>query len=105
MSRSILCDNICKHNTQITYLGLYIDKLTENDFESIGSVLTTLSLESLYVHLRHSPSEGMCLDSSVFFCKGLCETKLLHTLFWWGRLSKADSKVFGNIISQRKNCV
>ena len=98
---TILCDNICKHNTRITYLGLNIDKLTENDFETIGSVLTTLSLESLHVCLRHSPSEGMCLDSSLFFRKGLCEAKLLHTLFLCG-LSQADSKVFGNIISQ--NC-
>ena len=98
---SILCDNICKHNTQIINLGLDIDELTENDFESIGSVLTTLPLESLHVRLRHSPSEGMCLDSSLFFCKALCETKLLHTLFLFG-LSQADSKVFGNIISQ--NC-
>ena len=98
---SILCDNICKHNTQIIYLGLVIDKLTENDFESIGSVLTTLPLESLCVCLLDSPSEGMCLDSSLFFRKGLCETNLLHTLFLYG-LSQADSKVFGNIISQ--NC-
>ena len=98
---SILCDNICKHNTQITYLGLFIGELTENDFESIGSVLSTLPLESLHVCLLHSPSEGMCLDSSLFFRKGFCETKLLHTLFLW-RLSQADSKVFGNIISQ--NC-
>ena len=98
---SILCDNICKHNTQITNLRLVIDELTENDFDSIGSVLTTLSLESLYVCLRYSPNEGMCLDSSSFFHKGLCETKLLYTLFLWG-LSQADSKVFGNIISQ--NC-
>ena len=98
---SILCDNICKHNTQIINLGLHIDKLTENDFESIGSALTTLPLESLYVGFLHSPSKGMCLDSSLFFCKGLCETKLLHTLVLQG-LSQADSKVFGDIISQ--NC-
>ena len=97
----MLCDNICKHNTQITHLGLYIDELTENDFESIGSVLSTLSLECLQVRLLYSSSEGMCLDSSMFFRKGLCETKLLHTLFLWG-LSQADSEVFGNIISQ--NC-
>ena len=97
----MLCDNICKHNTRITHLGLDIDKMTENDFESIGSVLTTLPLESLYVRLLHSPSEAMCLDSSLFFRKGLCETKLLYALFWDG-LSQADSKVFSNIISQ--NC-
>ena len=98
---SILCDNICKHNTQIINLGLFIYGLTENNLESIGSVLTTLPLESLYVRLHYSLSEGICLDSSLFFYKGLCETKLLHTLFLWG-LSQADSKVFGNIISQ--NC-
>ena len=99
---SILCDNICKHNTQIINLVLHIDELTENDFESIGSVLTTLPLESLHVYSLHSPSEGMCLDSSLFFRKGLCETKLLHTLYFCWGLSQADSKVFGNIISQ--NC-
>ena len=99
---SILCDNIYKHNTRITHLGLDIDELTENDFESIGSVLNTLPLESLHVRLLHSPSEEMCLDSSLFFCKGLCETKLLHILYFWSGLSQADSKVFGNIISQ--NC-
>ena len=99
---SILCDNICKHNTQITHLGLVIDGLTENDLESIGSVLTTLPLESLYVHLRHSLSEGICLDSSLLFYKGLCETKLLHSLYFCCGLSQADSKVFGNIINQ--NC-
>ena len=98
---SILCDNICKYNTQIINLELYIGKLTENDFESIGSVLTTLPLESLHVYSLQSLSEGMCLDSSLFFRKGLCETKSLHKLFLWG-LSQADSKVFGNIISQ--NC-
>ena len=37
---SILCDNICKHNTQITYLELVIDELTENDLESIYWVCT-----------------------------------------------------------------
>ena len=99
---SILCDNICKHNTQITYLGLVIDELTQIEFESIGSVLSTLSLESLYVCHHHSPSEGMCLDSSLFFHKGLCETKSLYKLYFWWWLSQTDSKVFGNIISQ--NC-
>ena len=106
---SILYDSICTYNIEIINLGLLIDKLTENDFENIGSVLSTLSLETLDVRCYsldvlcwHSPSEGMCLDSSLqFFRKGLCETKFLHKLFWFG-LSQADSEVFGNIISQ--NC-
>ena len=96
---SILCDNICKHNTQITKLELAIDKLTENDFESIGSLLSTLSLETLRIL---SLSEAVCLDSSLLFCKALCETKSLHDLHSKTRLSQADSKVFGDIISQ--NC-
>ena len=97
---SILCKSICKHNTQITNFKLLIDnKLTENDFESIGSFLSTLSLETLHVHCL---SEGVCLDSLLLFCKALCETKLLHDFHFRTRLSQADSKVFGNIISQ--NC-
>ena len=100
---SIFCDNICKHNTQITHLKLTIGELTENDFESIGSLLSTLSLETLTVyHPLDLYSEGVCLDSSLIFCKALCETKSLHNLYFQMRLSLADSKVFGDIISQ--NC-
>ena len=98
---SILCNNICKHNTQIIKFGLVIDKLAENNFDSIGSLLSTLSLETLAVCLHYS-NAGVCLDSSVIFCKALCETKSLHDLYFQTRLSQADSKVFGNIISQ--NC-
>ena len=98
---SILCNNICKHNTQIIKFEFHIDKSTENDFDSIGSLLSTLSLETLHVYL-HGSSEGVCLDSSVIFCKAFCETKSLHYLYFQTRLSQADSKVFGNIISQ--NC-
>ena len=92
---SILCNNIRKHNTQITRLEL-IDELTESDLESIGSLLSTLSLENLYVEYSYY------LDSLSLFCKALCETKSLHDLYCRTRLSQADSKVFGNIISQ--NC-
>ena len=99
---SILCNNICKHNTQITKLKLIIDKLNENDFESIGSLLSTLSLKTLHVRHINSSSEGVYLDSLLLFCKALCETKSLHGLYFQTRLSQADSKVFGNIISQ--NC-
>ena len=96
---SILCNNICKHNTQITKLGLVINKFTVNDFETIGSLLSTLALETLHVHVRH---EGVQLYSSLLFCKALCETKSLNHLYFRERLSQADSEVFGNIISQ--NC-
>ena len=93
---SILCDNICKHNTQIT--NLRIGKLTERDFESIGYLLSTLSLETLHL----SSYSKVCLDSLLLFCKALCETKSLHDLYFQMTLSQANSKVFGDIIS--KNC-
>ena len=95
---SILCDNICKHNTQITYLE-FSNKLTKNDFESIGSLLRTISLETLNLS---SYSGGVCLDSLLLFCKALCETKSLRGLYFQMTLSQADSEVFGTIIS--KNC-
>ena len=97
---SILCNNICKHNTQIIKFGLVINKLTENDFESIGSLLSALSLETL--HLQDYSIDRVDLDSSLLFCKALCEIKSLHNLSFHMRLSQADSKVFGNIISE--NC-
>ena len=95
---SILCNNICKHNTQITKLSFIT---VDNDIECIGSLLSILSLETLHVCLHYFIA-GICLESSVIFCKALCETKTLHNLHFQMRLSQADSKVFGNIISQ--NC-
>ena len=96
---SILCNNICKHNTQITKLELSMDKMTENELESIGSPLRTLSLETLYLS---SCCGIVYLDSLPLFCKALYETKSLHNLHFQMMLSQADSKVFGDIISQ--NC-
>ena len=98
----ILCDSICKHNRQITELLMPEGELSENDLESIGALLTTcLYIEML--HMKCSPRKGICLDLSQSFCKALCETKCLQKLLLpeW-TLSQADSKVFGNIISQ--NC-
>ena len=100
---TILCDSICKHNPHITELVLPYGKLNENDLEGIGSLLTTcLSFKKLNMR-RCSPSEGVCLDLSSFFCKTLCETKSLQNLLIHIRaLPQADSEVFGKIISQ--NC-
>ena len=97
---SILCDSICKNNTQITHLELII--MIEIFFDSIGSLLSTLPLKSLKIDHVHSTSEVVCLDSLLLFYKGLCETKSLHSLYFLKTLSQAASKVFGNIISQ--NC-
>ena len=99
---SILCDSIRKHNCQITNLKLSYGEMSATDLENVGLLLNTcVFLESL--HINCSPIKEMYLDLSQFFCRALCETKSLQklVLFWW-RLSLADSKVFGNIISQ--NC-
>ena len=90
---SILYDNICKHNTQITYLMLSINKFTD---DNSGTNVSPLPLGILHVHLIDSSSKG------VVFCKALYEIKSLHGLYFRTRLSQADSKVFGDIISQ--NC-
>ena len=101
---SILCDSICKNNTEITHLELNVmtEKLSEKSFDSTGSLLITLPLKTLKFCNIYSASEGVCLDSSLLFYKGLSETKSLHSLYFRKTLSQADSKVFGNIISQ--NC-
>ena len=102
---TILCDSICKHNPHITELALPFGKLSENDLESIGSLLTTcLSFKILNMYC--SCSEGMYLDLSSSFCKALCETKSLQKLqlcnrYPW-KVSQANSEVFGKVISQ--NC-
>ena len=98
----ILCDSICKHNPHITELVLPYGELSENDLEGIGSLLTTC-LSFKILKMRCSPSEGVCLDLSSFFCKAIRETQSLQKLLlrdWI--LSQADSEVFGKIISQ--NC-
>ena len=98
---TILCNSICKHNPQITDLMLSPGELNENDLKSVAMILTTLSLNSLFMWC--SLSEGMCLDLSLSVCKALCETKSLQKLVLcqWS-LSQAESEVFGNGISQ--NC-
>ena len=100
---TILCDSICKHNPHITELDLSFGKLSENDLESIGSLLTTC-LSFKILNMYFSPSKGVYLDLSSSFCKALCETKSLQKLQFnssW-RVSQANSEVFGKVISQ--NC-
>ena len=100
---TILCDSICKHNPHITELVLPFGKLSENDLESIGSLLTTC-LSFKILNMSCLPSEGVYLDLSSSFYKALCETKSLQKLQfnWQWRVSQADSEVFGKVISQ--NC-
>ena len=100
---TIICNNICNHHSRIQNVALPKGQLSEEDIESIGYLFSTcLCLEKL--HIFGSPSEEMCLDLSHSFCKALCETTSLQELLLpqW-RLSHANSKVFGNIISQNSS--
>ena len=99
---TILCDSICKHNPHITGLVLPDGILSENDLESIGSLLTTCLCFKI-LRMYCSPSEGVCLDLSSSFCKALCETKSLQKLFLhnW-KVSQTNNEVFGKAISH--NC-
>ena len=96
---TILCDSICKHNPQITEVLLPQGELSENDLESIASLLSTcLSIKRLEMY--NSLSEGICNLSQSFY-KALSEAKSLQKLLLpWLTLSQTDSKVFGSIISQ-----
>ena len=100
---TILCDSIRKYNHQITNLILPRATLSKKDLESIGFTLTTcLSLQCLHMGYC-SPDEGVYLKLLNSFCKAVCVTKSLQTL-WLSKwnMSLADSQAFGNIISQ--NC-
>lgn len=80
---TILCDSIPQHNREIINLVLPKGELSEDDFKSIGSVLTTCSsLERLHMNCPpvQTSSEGVCLDVSMPFCKALCDTKSLKEL-------------------------
>ena len=98
---TILCDSIRKYNHKITNLILPRAIMSKKDLESVAFVLITcLSLECL--HMGYClPDEGVYLKSSDSFCKALCVTKSLQTL-WLSKwnMSLGESKVFGNILSQ-----
>ena len=97
---TILCNSICKYNLQITNLTLIScgSDLNESDFKSVGSILTTLSINVL--QMDYSPCEENCLDLSLSLYKALCETKSLQKLLCC--LSQTDSIEFSKIL--RQNC-
>ena len=98
---TILCDSICKHNSQITDLRLPYGQVNENDLESIGLILTKLSLESLQMDCSHSEGALACLDLPLSFCKALCEIKSLQKIVLrMCGLSQPGGTLFSNIISQ-----
>ena len=101
-SITIFCSSLSKYNPFVYSLVLPYSKLSENDLEIIGYLLTTAVFLKILT-VNGSPNEGVCLDLSHSLYTALCDAKSLQNLRLpnWS-LSQADSKVFGNIISQ--NC-
>ena len=99
----ILCESICQHNTKLTELDLPYAKLSAEDLDSLGSLLTVCtSLEELHMN-ESQPSDGVCLISSQPFYEGLCNTNSLKNfcLGNWS-LSRVESEAFGNILRRNK---
>ena len=99
----ILCESICLHNTKITELDLPYAKLSAEDLNSLGSLLTVCtSLEELHMN-ESQASDGVCLVSSWPFYEGLCNTKSLKKICLgnWS-LSHVESEAFGNILRHNK---
>lgn len=100
----ILCTSICKHNTSITELDLPYAKLSTEDLDSLGLLLTTCtSLEELHMN-ESMPSEDVCLVSSQSFYNGLCNAKSLKNfcLGSWS-LSWIESEAVGDILKKNKS--
>lgn len=99
----ILCDSISKHNTQISDIDLPYGKLSVQDLNSLGHLLTrSLSLEGLHLN-ECIPAKNVSLISSLTFCDALCKTSSLKS-FCFGNwsLSWVESEAVGKILSE--NC-
>ena len=100
----ILCHSICQYNTKITELDLPYAKLSTEDLDSLGLLLTTcMSLEELHMN-ESQPSEDVCLMSSQSFYNGLCSANSLREfcLGNWS-LSWVESEMFGNILKHNRS--
>ena len=100
----ILCQSIYQYNTKITELDLPYAKLSTEDLDSLGLLLTTrISLEELHMN-ESQPSEDVCLMSSQSFYNGLCSANSLREfcLGNWS-LSWVESEMFGNILRRNRS--
>ena len=99
---SILCDGIGKHNSRITNFSLYLMMLdlSNKDVRCIEYLVASCTyLESLTVTLSGSRKQW---DLSRSFYTAMCKTKSLQKLVLPHILCRANSEVFGNIVS--RNC-
>jgi len=79
-SVSVLCDSVCRYNTQVLKLRLPHAVLNEEDLDSLASLIVTSKyLQDLYLYLCSSV-EGAALKSSQSFTKALCRTLSLKKL-------------------------
>ena len=98
----LLCDSICRHNPRFTDLDLPNTKISKDDLETLGLLLTT-GLEGL--HLNESkPNDGVLLTSVDCFFNAMCKSQSLKEfcLGIWS-MSQEESEAFGDMLSQNKS--
>ena len=97
----ILCNSICQYNPQISDINLPYAKLSIQDLDSLGHLLTTsLSLEGLHLN-ECVPAKDVSLISSLTFCDSLCKTSSLkYFCFGSWSLSWVESEAVGKILSE-----
>jgi len=75
----IMCNNICKHNSNIVEFAIELIQLSKESLDSLGYLVATLNhLE--YLAISGSFAEGMSWKSSSCFCNALCNTTTLKRL-------------------------
>ena len=98
----LLCDSICRSNPRFTDLDLPNTKISKDDLESLGLLLTT-ALEGLHMN-ECLPNDGVLLTSVDSFLNAMCKSQSLKEfcLGIWS-LSQEESEAFGDMLSKNKS--
>ena len=98
----LLCDSIRQYNPQLTELDLPYAKVSKDDLNSLGLLLTT-PLEGLHMN-ECLPSDGVLLTFVDSFLNMMCKSKSLREfcLGSWN-MSQGESEAFGDMLSQNES--
>ena len=98
----VLCDSICRSNSQLIDLDLPYAKVSKDDLNSLGLLLNT-GIEGLHMN-ECSPSKGVLLTSVDSFLTSMRKSKSLKEFCLGGwNLSQIESEAFGEMLSQNKS--
>ena len=98
----LLCDSIRQSNPQLIDLDLPYAKVSKDDLNSLGLLLTT-PLEGLHMN-ECLPSDGVLLTSVDSFLNMMCKSKSLKEfcLGSWS-MSEEESVAFGDMLSHNES--